>query len=408
MRVVTPGLAAPALSALGDLRVIDLTRVLGGPYAAQVLGDHGADIIKVEPPSGDETRDWGPPFFEGTASYFQGVNRNKRAMTLDLKRPAGREVLMRLLSRADVLVENFKPGTLEGWGLGFDDTLAERFPRLIQCHISGFGADGPLGGLPGYDAILQALSGIMSVNGTGDGGPTRVGLPVVDMTAGLNAALGILLALHHREKTGRGQFVEVTLFDTALSLLHPHGANYFVSGSVPNRTGNDHPNISPYSVYTTGSRPIYLAVGNDRQFQTLCRAIGAPALANDPRFRTNGERVHNREALRVELERALAGADGAELADELIRAGVPAAPVLDVGEGLEHAHTRHRRMVVDIDGYRGLGAPVRLSQSAAGYRRKPPAFGEHTRDVLTQLGFSQQECDELEASGITPSDRRRL
>lgn len=205
--------------ALKGLKVIDLSRVLGGPFAGQILGDHGADVIKIEPPAGDETREWGPPFQEETASYFLGINRNKRALALDLRHDDGRAVLMRLLGDADVLLENFKTGTMEKWGIG-NDVLGARFPRLIHCRVSGFGADGPLGGMPGYDAILQAMGGLMSVNGTEDSGPTRVGLPVVDMVTGLNAVQGILLALHHRQSTGKGQFIEAALFDCALSLLH--------------------------------------------------------------------------------------------------------------------------------------------------------------------------------------------
>lgn len=392
--------------ALDGIKVIDLSRVLGGPFATQVLGDHGADIIKIEPPAGDETRDWGPPFLNGTASYFLGVNRNKRALALDLRREEGRAVLLRLLQDADVLVENFKPGTLEKWGLDYETVLAPRFPRLIQCRISGFGSDGPMGGLPGYDAILQAMGGIMSVNGTDDSGPTRVGLPVIDMVTGLNAVIGILLAVHARHHSGRGQFIDATLFDTALSLLHPHAANFALSGKVPRRTGNDHPNISPYSTYRTGTRPIYLAVGNDRQFARLCEEIGAPSIAADTRFKTNGDRVVNRAALREALETALADCDGEHLADRLIRQGVPAGPVLDVAESLAHPHTAHRGMTVEIGAYRGLGAAVRPRHSAPTYRRPPPAFAEHTAEVLAEHGFTEDDMNALEAAGVVPRSRR--
>ncbi len=396
---------APATGALAGLKVVDLSRVLGGPFATQILGDHGADIIKIEPPGGDETREWGPPFLDGTASYFLGVNRNKRSMALDLTQPAGREVLLRLLEGADVLVENFKTGTLEKWGLGYEEVLAARFPRLIHCRVSGFGADGPLGGLPGYDAVLQAMGGIMSVNGVAGGEPTRVGLPVVDMVTGLNAALGILLALQNRAQTGRGQSVEATLFDSALSLLHPHAANYFLSGRLPQRTGNDHPNIAPYSTYATGTRPIYLAVGNDRQFRKLCATIGAPELATDPRFLTNGARVENRAALKGALEAALAVFDGEELATRLIAAGVPAGAILDVAEALAHPHTAHRRMVVEMGAYRGLGAPIRLSRSAASYRRPPPGFGAQTAEILAEAGIDAKEAEDLTQHGVVPRQR---
>ena len=397
--------AAEATGALAGLKVVDLSRVLGGPFATQVLGDHGADIIKIEPPQGDETREWGPPFLDGTASYFLGVNRNKRSMALDLTHPTGREVLLRLLEDADVLVENFKTGTLEKWGLGYEEVLAKRFPRLIHCRVSGFGADGPLGGLPGYDAVLQAMGGLMSVNGAEGGEPTRVGLPVVDMVTGLNATLGILLALHNRVETGRGQFVEATLFDSALSLLHPHAANYFLSGKLPQRSGNNHPNIAPYSTYATATRPIYLAVGNDRQFRKLCAVIGAPELGGDPRFLTNGVRVENREALRIALEEQLKAFDGVELAARLIAAGVPAGAILDVSEALAQPHAHHRGMVVEMGAYRGLGAPVRLSEAAPSYRRPPPAFGQHTAEILAEAGYGPEETDQFLSDGVVPRQR---
>ncbi|WP_127902333.1 CaiB/BaiF CoA transferase family protein [Solirhodobacter olei] len=392
--------------ALAGLRVIDLSRVLGGPFAGQILGDHGADVIKVEPPMGDETREWGPPFRDGTASYFLGLNRNKRAVALDLRAQAGREVLLRLLEDADVLLENFKTGTLENWGLGYDEVLSRRFPRLIHCRISGFGADGPLGGLPGYDAVLQGMSGIMSVNGTPEGGPTRVGVPVVDMVTGLNAVVGVLLALHHRTATGSGQFVEAALFDSALSLLHPHAANFALSDRVPSRSGNDHPNISPYSTYATGTRSIYLAVGNDRQFRRLCSEIGAPGIAEDLRFGTNGARVANRTELRTALEAAMAKLDGSDLADRLIRAGIPAGPVLDVAEALSHPHAAHRDMTVNIDGIRGIGAPIKLSRSGPSYRCPPPDFAQHRDEILREAGLSADERANLDRDGIAPTDRR--
>jgi len=228
------GAPLPAFGALAGLKVIDLSRVLGGPYCGQMLADHGAQVIKVEPPTGDETRAWGPPFADdGTAAYYNGLNRNKRDIVIDLSRPEGREIVLKLLADADVLIENFKIGTLERWGIGYEQTLRERFPRLIHCRVSGFGADGPLGGAPGYDAVAQALGGLMSVNGTPDTGPLRVGVPVVDITTGLSAVIGVLLAVIERQRSGRGQFVEATLYDTAVSLLHPQSANWLQSGQTP-------------------------------------------------------------------------------------------------------------------------------------------------------------------------------
>lgn len=386
--------------ALAGLRVIDLTRVLGGPYCTQMLGDHGADVIKIEPPQGDETRGWGPPFQDRTASYFLGVNRNKRGMALDLSQPDGRAVLLRLLGTADVLVENFKTGTMEKWALGYDAVLAERFPRLIHCRVSGFGADGPLGGLPGYDAVIQGMAGLMSVNGEPGGAPVRVGVPVVDLATGMNAAIAILMALVERGVSGRGQFVEATLFDSAVALQHPHIANYLLSNKPPRRTGNAHTNIYPYDQYPTATKRIYVAIGNDRQFERFCAALGRSELASDPRFATNRDRLTNRDQLEALLIAALADQDGEALTARLQADGVPCGPILDVPEVVAHPHTRHREMIVEIDGYRGTGTPVKLSRTPAAMRRTPPAFGEATRAVLGEAGYADAEIDRLIAQGI--------
>jgi crotonobetainyl-CoA:carnitine CoA-transferase CaiB-like acyl-CoA transferase len=363
--------------ALAGLRVVDASRILGGPFCGQVLGDHGADVLKIEPPQGDDTRTWGPPFDrDGVASYYLGLNRNKRIMRLDFASPQGREVLLGLLAQADVFIENFKTGTLEKWGLG-QDLLAERFPRLVHCRVSGFGTDGPLGGLAGYDAAVQALTGLMSVNGEAGGEPLRIGVPVVDMVTGLNAALGILMALRERERSGRGQFVEAALYDSGLSLLHPHAPNWFMDGRQPGRTGNAHPNIYPYDNLRTGTEPVFFAVGNDRQFGILCRHLGVPALAQDERFATAGARSTNRAALKAELERLLQAHDGPALAEELVRAGVPCAAVLQVDQALQHPHTAHRQMMVELPGgYRGVGSPIKLSRTPATYRVAPLTDGK--------------------------------
>ncbi len=363
----------PNAGALAGCKVIDLSRVLGGPYCTQILADHGADVLKIEPPGGDETRGWGPPFLGDTASYFIGVNRNKDGMTLDLSQPAGQELLRHLLADADVLVENFKPGTLEKWGLGYD-TLSRDFPALIHCRVSGFGSDGPLGGLPGYDACAQAMCGLMSVNGEADGEATRVGLPVVDMVTGLNAAVAILLALNERVRSGLGQFLDITLYDCALSLLHPHAPNYFYSGKVPGRSGNAHPNIAPYETLPTANGPIFLAVGNNRQFTLLAQVLDTPGLAEDARYATNADRLRNRQALRDDLSALLTGHDAAVLADHLLRCGVPAAAVQTVDQALAHPHTRHRGMVLEQGDYRGVGSPIKLSRTPATLRKLPPAL----------------------------------
>src|SRR5690625_812566 len=363
--------------ALHGIRVVDLSRVLGGPYCTQILGDHGADVLKVEPPFGDETRAWGPPFVGEVSSYFNGVNRNKKGVSVDLSAAEGQEYLRELLRDADVLVENFKPGTLEKWGFTVE-YLQEHFPHLIHCRVSGFGADGPLGGLPGYDACAQALCGLMSVNGEADGDATRVGLPVVDMVTGLNAAVGILLALQERAKSGRGQFLDITLFDCALSLLHPHAANFFGNGITPVRSGNAHPNIAPYETVKTGQGDVFLAVGNDRQFAQLTDLLGVPEVANDPQFTTNKDRLTNRQALHEALEQALGNHEANDVAELLLRSGVPAAPVLNVKESLQHPHTQHRNMVITHGTYQGVASPIKLSRTPAVLRYLPPELAAPT------------------------------
>jgi crotonobetainyl-CoA:carnitine CoA-transferase CaiB-like acyl-CoA transferase len=387
--------------ALAGLKVIDLSRVLGGPYGTMTLGDHGAEVIKVEPPQGDETRGWGPPFKEGTASYFIGVNRNKRAFALDLTRPEGREVLMRLLEAADVLVENFKTGTMEKWGIGYE-TLAQRFPRLIHCRVSGFGADGPLGGYPGYDAVVQAMSGMMSVNGTPESGATRLGIPMVDLATGLNAVIAILMAVIERQRSGKGQFLDVTLYDTAVGLLHPQAANYFLSGKTPGRVGNAHPNIAPYDKFHTATGEVFLGIGNDRQFQRLCQLLDKPELPGDARFRTMADRNMNRAALTEALEGLLRKRDGKVLCDALLAEGVPAGPVLDIPAVMAHPHTIHRRMAIDADGYKGFGAPIKLSRSSTKVRSTPKRFGADNRAILAEAGYAPAEIDRLIDSGVVP------
>lgn len=306
------------MGALAGLRVIDLSRVLGGPYCTQALGDHGAEILKIEPPQGDETRGWGPPFRDGLSAYFSGANRNKKALALDLSLSKGRDVLLRLLEEADILVHNFKSGTMERWGLGYDDVLQARFPRLVYCHISGFGDTGPLGGLPGYDAVVQAMTGLMSINGQPENGPVRMGMPIVDIGTGLIATVAILAAVVERDRSGRGQKIDVPLYDCAISMLHPQAANALMTGKVPVATGNAHPNISPYDMYPTQTMPLYLAVGNNGQFAKLCVLLDMPETVNDPRFASNADRIENRAALTALLSERLATMDAHALERKLI------------------------------------------------------------------------------------------
>ena len=399
------GLARSA-GALAGLKVIDLTRVLGGPYCTMILSDHGAEVIKIEPPQGDEVRDWGPPFHETEASYFIGVNRNKRSLALDLGKPEGRAVLLRLLEGADVLIENYKPGSLEKWGIGYEAVLSKRFPGLVHCRVSGFGPDGPLGALPGYDAVIQAMVGLMSINGNADTGPLRMGTPIVDLATGLYAAIGILMALQERTRSGQGQFLDMTLHDCGMALLHPQAANFFLNGNRPKATGNPHPNISPYSKYRTRTCEIFLAVGNEPAFRKFCDFLSLPHLPTDPRFRTNADRVTNRDALTEILEARLAAEDGHDLCARMLKVGLPAGPVLHVDEAMGEAHTAHRGMVTELGWYRGLGTPIKMSRTPGGTRAVPPKFNEHGDAILARHGFTAEEVAELKDKGIVVAARR--
>ena len=391
--------------ALAGLKVIDLTRVLGGPFATQLLGDHGADVIKLEPPQGDEVRDWGPPFNEGDASYFIGINRNKRSVGLDLGKLEGREVLLKLLDGADVLIENFKPGSMEGWGIGYE-VLKQKFPKLIYCKISGFGAEGPLGGFPGYDAIVGAMAGHYSVNGSPESGPMRMGLPVVDISTGLYSVIAILMALHERGRSGQGQFIDAALYDSAMSLMHPHFANYFLSGKVPGLTGNTHGNLAPYGMFATRTCRVMIGAGNNRAFKRICEELGVPALADDPRFKSNGDRLANREALNAVICDKLAAVDGMEFALKLLKAGLPCGPVLDTGQVLSHPHAAARGMVVEKDGYKGTGTPIKFSRTPGSVKSPPPRFSQHTREVLAEHGFDDAAIGKLIAAGVLVEKRR--
>jgi len=378
--------AASSHGALAGLRVVDLSRVLAGPLCAQMLADHGADVIKVEPPQGDETRHLGPPFdADGQAAYFSALNRGKRAITLDLSQAEGRRTLEGLLDGADVLLENFLPGTLERWSLGYEQTLRARHPRLIYCSVSGFGRDGPLGGLPGYDAVLQAMCGVMSINGTPESGPTRVGIPIVDYVTGYNALTGILLALNARHASGRGQRVDVTLFDSALAMLVPHAANWMCSGKTPGRLGSDHPNIAPYGKFRAGDGELFLGIVNDGQFRRFCVQVGKPDLASDPRFATNAGRLQHRDALRAEIERILADAEVEAICGALMKNGVPAGPVNTVPQAFAQPHVAARGMLVERPGYRAPGIPVKLGDTPGAPGRSPPTINQHAEEILAEL-----------------------
>jgi crotonobetainyl-CoA:carnitine CoA-transferase CaiB-like acyl-CoA transferase len=363
--------------ALDGIVVADFSRVLAGPYATMLLGDLGAEVVKVERPgAGDDTRHWGPPYAEdGTATYFAAVNRNKRSLWLDLGTDEGVTAARELALRADVVVENFKPGTLDRLGLGYD-ALAARNPRAIVCSISGFGA-GAGAELPGYDLLVQAMGGLMSVTGPAPGAPTKVGVALVDVITGLHAVYGILAALRHRDATGEGQHVEVNLLSSLLSALVNQASAFVAGGVVPGILGNDHPSITPYGVYPTADRPLVLAVGNDRQFRALCSVLGVP-LADDERFTTNPSRVRHREELRSALEAALARAGADTWRVSLTAAGVPCGPVNDIADAVRLADSLGLAPVVGVPdgGIPQVANPLRMSATPPSYRSGPPRMQE--------------------------------
>jgi crotonobetainyl-CoA:carnitine CoA-transferase CaiB-like acyl-CoA transferase len=365
-------------TALGPLRIVDFSRVLAGPFATMLLADLGAEVVKVERPGGgDETRSWGPPYDErGESTYFQSVNRNKDSVFLDLRSEAGAAAAHQLVAGADVVVENFRPGVMDRLGLGWEE-LGTANPRLVYCSVTGFGRGEVGAAMPGYDLLIQALGGLMSITGPPDGEPSKVGVALVDVLAGLFAAVGILAALRHRDATGEGQLVEVDLFSALLAALVNQGSAYTVAGVVPGRMGNRHPSISPYELFGTGAGELVVAVGNDRQFAALCEVLGEPALAADPAFATNPARVENRDALGARLEALLAARPATEWAERLSAARVPAGVVNDIGAAFRLAEAIGLDPTVSIPREDGTSVsltrnPIRLSATPATYRTPPP------------------------------------
>jgi crotonobetainyl-CoA:carnitine CoA-transferase CaiB-like acyl-CoA transferase len=394
--------------ALAGVRVVDLSRVLAGPYATQILGDHGAEVIKVEPPIGDETREWGPPFREpdgpsdrraNPSAYYLNINRNKRGIVLDLSQPAAREIVFRMLETADVLVENFKVGTMEKWGMGFNEVLSKRFPRLVYARITGFGAEGPLGGMPGYDAVVQTQSGLSSANGSPESGPVKLGVPIVDMVTGLNLVIGVLMALRERDRSGQGQMVDMALWDCALSILHPHSANWLWGERLPKLLGNAHPSLAPYDLFRTRTRPVFLGAGNDGQFRKACDVLGCPELAARADYANVAGRNLHREALTQALAPYFAQTDGVDVAARLLAAGVPAGTLNAVNEVLSDPQTLARDLLVEADGYKGVASPVKLSRSKASLQHTPPDYGADTTIVLQELGYKDDEIGALISGG---------
>ncbi|MBA3436175.1 MAG: CoA transferase [Chloroflexi bacterium] len=411
---------------LAGVRVCDLSTVLAGPYCTMLLADLGAEVIKVEPPDGDPTRRYGPPYagapeptvtyplddpradsnYAGESGYYLSINRNKRGMRLDLKQASAREVLGRILERSDVLVENQRTGGLHR--LGFPDEELERInPRLVRLSITGYGPSGPDAGKPGFDFIIQAASGLMSITGQPDeagGEPTKVGVAVADLTTGMLGSVAVLAALREAERTGRGQRIDLSLLESSVAWLINQAANHLVGGTVPGRLGNRHPNITPYETFPTADGQIAVAVGSERQWQRFCEALGAPGLATDPRFATNGERVRERDALRDLLVSRFVARPSAEWLEVLSATDVPCGPVRDVAEVFADPQVLAREMVATVEhptvgALRLTGIPFKFAATPGSIRRPPPLLGQHTDEILSELGFSGMEIERLRASG---------
>ena len=395
----------PSLGPLDGLTIVDLTRVLSGPYCTMLLADMGARVIKIEQPGrGDDTREWGPPFVGAESTYFLSINRNKESVTLDFKTAEGRRILDHLIATADVMVENFRPGAMQRLGLDYA-ALAVKHPRLIFCSISGFGQNGPRRDQPGYDAVIQAEGGLMSVTGDAEGRPFRVGVAVTDMVAGLLAAQGIALALFARERTGRGQHIDISMLDGVVSLLSYHASIYLTTGSESRRVGNRHATIAPYDTFSAADGELFLAVGNDEQFRRFCQAAALQQLVNDERFATNPLRVANEAPLKALIAPVMLTRTRGDWIRDLAAAGVPCGAVRTVAEALSDPQVAARQMIEAVEHavlgpLKVLGTPIKLSETSASVRTAPPALGQHTDAVLGELGFSAADIASLRDRGV--------
>ena len=385
---------------LSGLRVIDLTRILAGPFATMMLGDMGAEVLKIERPgSGDDARNWGPPFIDGISTYFLSVNRNKRSVTLDLKSEVGKSVLWELIETADVVISNFRVGVMDSLGFSFEE-VAERAPRCVYGLINGYGQSGERAQRPSFDVVVQAESGLMDLTGYADGKPTKVGVSIADEIAGLYMVQGILLALLERQQTERGQLVEVALHDALLSMFTFQAQRYLSAGLQPQRMGNRHPSIVPYETFEAADGTIVVAVGNEGIWERFCTVLGVQHLLGNERFTRNPDRVANREQLEKELTPVFLGHPVAYWEEQLSAAGVPCGRVRALNEAIESERRTGRDMVVEIDGLEFLGVPIKLSRSPAQVKGRPPQLGEHTEAVLTSLGHTVEEIAEWRDAGV--------
>ena len=394
------------LGPLDGVRILDLTRVVAGPYCSMFLGDLGAEVVKVEQPGvGDDTRGWGPPFAGGESAYYLCINRNKKSLALDLKSARGVELLRRLAEAADVIIENFRPGTMERLGLG-EKRLRENNPRLIYASLTGFGADGPMSDWPGYDLIVQAWGGLMSITGTPNGEPVKVGVAIIDLVAGLMLGKAITAALFAREKLGVGQRIDTSLLEAEVASLINVGSNYLVGGKIPTRWGNAHPNIVPYQNFKTADGYLVLGVASEIIWRRFCQAIGRADLADDPRFANNSQRVENRAELIVILAQIFLGRNNDTWLKLLNEAAVPCAPVQTIDQVFQAPQVLHRDMLVEVEhptagSVRMAGIPVKFSVTPATVRLPPPLLGQHSGEVLESwLGISRDEIDELKRENV--------
>jgi formyl-CoA transferase len=397
---------------LKDIRVLDITRALAGPYCTMMLGDLGADVIKVErPKSGDESRGWGPPFvgepygpYTGESAYFLAANRNKRSITVNLQTPEGQEIIRRLAGASDVFVENYRTGDLDKFGLGYED-LHRLYPKLIYCSISGYGRTGPYADRPGYDAIIQAEGGMMSLTGPVEGPPSRAGIPIIDITSGMFASTAILAALRARDLTGEGQLIDISLFDAHIALLTNAASNYLIGGEPPRRLGNAHPNIAPYEAFPARDGWIMVGAANERQWETLCGIVNRPDLQTDSRFSSNPQRVANRAALLEELNRVFSQRNVQEWLADLMSAGLPCAPINNLPQVFADPQTAARNMVLEAPHptagtVRMTGFPYKFSATPAELHAPPPLLGQHTEEILTTLlNYSSEDVSALRDKG---------
>jgi crotonobetainyl-CoA:carnitine CoA-transferase CaiB-like acyl-CoA transferase len=405
--------------ALSNIRVLDLSRVLAGPWCGQILADLGAEVIKVERPgSGDDTRGWGPPYlkdeegneFPKDSAYYLAANRNKKSVTINLSKPEGQELIRELAKKSDIFIENYKVGDMKRYGLGYED-LKKLNPGLIYCSITGFGQDGPLSSLAGYDFVVQGMGGLMSITGERDdlpgGGPQKVGVAFADIMTGVYSTIAILAALAHRNNTGEGQYIDMSLLDVQVATMANMNMNYLVSGKVPKRQGNAHANIVPYQVFNAKDGQLVLAVGNDSQFAKFCEILGHPELAEDERFKTNAGRVRNRETVVPIIQEFLMEKNVYDWIGPMEMAGVPCGAINNIAQTFEHPQVKHRGMKIElphplVGKVPLVASPLRLSASPVEYRTAPPTLGQHTHEVLSALtGLSEAELEALASKGIT-------